>query len=48
MNENEVKNFNIPSGIPIIISMNEELRTEKFEYLGDQSEIIYRMEKIKN
>lgn len=43
MTHDEVKNFNIPSAIPIIMSINSELATEKFEYIGDESEIVYRM-----
>lgn len=46
--DESIKNFNIPSAIPIVISVNKDLEPLKYEYIGDESEIIYRMEKIKN
>lgn len=35
--EDEIKKFEIPHAVPIILTLNSDLKIEKVEYLGDES-----------
>jgi 2,3-bisphosphoglycerate-dependent phosphoglycerate mutase len=37
--ENEIVELNIPTGIPLVYELDENLKTIKSYYLGDQEEI---------
>lgn len=47
MSEEEIKKFNIPNAVPIILSIDGDMKVTKIEYLGDESEIEVKMDKIK-
>jgi 2,3-bisphosphoglycerate-dependent phosphoglycerate mutase len=48
INSEDIKNVDIPNGTPIIYTLNTDLTPITHEYLGDESEIQNRMDRIKN
>lgn len=47
LKEEEIKRFNIPNAVPMIVSLDEGLGVTGIDYLGDESEIAVKMDKIK-
>lgn len=46
--EQEILKINIPTGIPLVFELNNDLSTHKFYYLGDPDEIKKMQEKVAN
>lgn len=47
MNEEDIKNFNIPTATPIVWTFDDDCKLISKEFLGDEEEINIRMAKIK-
>lgn len=47
ISDNEIANVNIPTGIPLVYELNTDLKSMNHYYLGDQKEIIQKINKIK-
>ena len=48
VSDNEIVNFNIPTGIPMVIEFNKNMNALNSFYLGDKKEISKKIDKIKN
>ena len=48
MSDNEIINFNIPTGVPIEIKFNKYMNPLSKVYLGDEKEIANKIEAVKN
>jgi 2,3-bisphosphoglycerate-dependent phosphoglycerate mutase len=48
MSEEEIVKLNIPTGIPLVYELDEELKPIKHYYLGDPEKIKKEMEKVAN
>lgn len=48
LSEDEVLKLNIPTGVPLVYELDEDLRPIKHYYLGDQEKIKAAMEAVKN
>lgn len=46
LKEDEIKSFNIPNAVPIILTLDSNLKVTNIEYWGDESEIAVKMNKI--
>lgn len=47
LSQEEINNFDIPSAIPIILTLDDSLKITNIEYLADQHEIDVKMAKLK-
>lgn len=47
LSQDEINNFDIPSAIPIILTLDSNMKIENIEYLADQQEIEVKMSKLK-
>ncbi len=48
ISEEEILKTNIPTGIPLVFELNDDLTTHKYYYLGDPEEIRKMQEKVAN
>jgi len=48
MSEDEILKLNIPTGIPLIYELDEDLKPIRHYYLGDEEEIRKATEAVKN
>ena len=48
MSDNEIINFNIPTGVPMEIKFNKYMNPLSKVYLGDEKEIANKIEAVKN
>jgi len=46
--DNDIPNLNIPTGIPLVYELDENLKPIKHYYLGDKEQIKKQVEAIKN
>jgi 2,3-bisphosphoglycerate-dependent phosphoglycerate mutase len=46
MSDNEVAGLNIPTGVPLVYELDEDLKPLRHYYLGDQEEIKRAMQKV--
>ena len=48
VSDNKIVDFNIPTGIPMVIEFNDNLDALNSFYLGDEKEISKKIDKVKN
>ena len=48
ISEEEILKLNIPTGVPLVYELDENLKPEKHYYLGDQEAIAARMQAVAN
>lgn len=48
ISDNEISNLNIPTGVPLVYELDENLSPIKHYFLGDPKEIEAKIEKVKN
>ena len=48
MSDNEIMGINIPTGVPLVYELDDDLNTNKHYYLGDEEEIRKATEAVAN
>ena len=48
ISEDDISNLNIPTGVPLVYELDEDLRPLRHYYLGDLAEIEAKVNKVKN
>lgn len=48
ISDEDIPGLNIPTGLPLVYELDEELKPEKSYYLGDPEEVAKAMEAVKN
>jgi 2,3-bisphosphoglycerate-dependent phosphoglycerate mutase len=48
ISDQDISNIDIPTGVPLVYELDENLKPIKHYYLGDQAEIERRIEQVKN
>ena len=44
----DIINVNIPTGVPLVVELDENLEAVSYRYLGNQEEIQAKMDAVKN
>ena len=48
ISDEAIINVNIPTGVPLVMELNEDLKAISHHYLGDSEEIQAKMDAVKN
>ena len=48
ISDEDIINVNIPTGVPLVMELNEDLKAISHHYLGDTEEIQAKMDAVKN
>ena len=48
ISDEAIINVNIPTGVPLVMELNEDLKAISHHYLGDSEEIQAKMDVVKN
>lgn len=48
ISDEDIINVNIPTGVPLVMELNENLKAVSHRYLGDPEEIQAKMDAVKN
>ncbi|NME44359.1 2,3-bisphosphoglycerate-dependent phosphoglycerate mutase [Faecalicoccus pleomorphus] len=48
ISDEDIINVNIPTGVPLVMELNEDLKAISHHYLGDPEEIQAKMDAVKN
>ena len=46
--DEDIINVNIPTGVPLVVELDENLEAVSYRYLGNQEEIQAKMDAVKN
>ena len=46
--ENEILNYNIPTGVPLVIELNENFKSNNNYFLGDKEKILKKIKQVAN
>ena len=48
ISDEDIINVNIPTGVPLVVELDENLEAVSYRYLGNQEEIQAKMDAVKN